>query len=149
MVTAEIPTLAGFAEPVARAPQHFSCRASRPYPYSDSSGPVLLFLLLVSAFVPSFLVDVNVRAALRFIGAWMVGTPELMPSFVAQLEPSESANEAVCGAHGVADSVDPCYDGRAGLSDSAHALRHGAITVPFHPLPGARTPRAPPQAPPD
>ena len=119
-------------------------RVRRKTRRSDSAGPTLLILLLVSAFVPSVLVDFNPHTALKLMAAALPRAPLAQSSFALPEERREPSDGTICGTSGVADAAAPVVDGLPMPALPAEARRREARSLPFRVPPGASTPRAPP-----
>ena len=140
----EIPTAAGFAEPVPRRVAHPQRGAGRSRRGEDSAGLAIIFLLLISGLIPSTLVDFNVHllaaSLLRAGGQTRSG----QPGIAAASRPLRFAVDVICASPVIADSAASVFDGVPLHADSARLHGQAAECEIFLFLPGGRNPRAPP-----
>jgi len=117
----------------------------------DRAGPVFLFLLLSSAFVPSLLTEFDVARLLRILHDAVVALAQPSPCFVSgEQRRSETPADLACSSGGcqVADSAAIVFDGRAlAVMAPSSALRRRGSSLRKRRFRGPRSSRAPPGSP--
>lgn len=114
----------------------------------DRAGPVFLFLLLSSAFVPSLLTEFDVARLLRIVQEAVIALMQPSPCFVSgEQRRSDSPTDLACSSGGcqVADSAAVVFDGR-GLAAAAPSsvVRRRGLALRKRRFRGPHSPRAPP-----
>ncbi|MGO8695909.1 MAG: hypothetical protein ACLQMF_19780 [Rectinemataceae bacterium] len=114
----------------------------------DRAGPVLLFLLLSSSFVPSLLTEFDLARLLRALQAVVLALGQPSPSFVSgERRNSAASSEFVFSGSGphTADSAAIVFDGRpVGVESELRVGRRNGQTSHRRRSRSARSPRAPP-----
>ena len=126
------------------------CRSSRGTRKNkiEGAGPIFLFVLLFSGFIPSLFIDFDSSQLLKIIEAAIIAIVRPSPLFAAgdQGGPEPSRLQpCYCAGFQVADSAAPVFDGSpapGGPSSKARARRGAAFKL--RRSRGGLLPRAPP-----